>query len=196
VRPELRDRRRLYAGHLSREGLAEAWARFHHALLPLHEGGRLGAVVMRYPHWLKPGDTGRALLVEARRRLPDLPVAVELRNAHWFDGDACEDTLAFLEDHDLAFVCVDRAGFPPVVASTSELAVVRFMGHNPGDWDDEEMPIAQRFAYRYSSDELRAWVPKVRELAAVSDEVHALFANVWRDDAVVNAEELQSLLVE
>ena len=194
VRPELRDRRRLYTSHLSSDGVREAWERFRHALAPLQEGGRLGAVILRYPHWLKPGETGRGLLSEARLRLPGYRLAVELRNPHWLAGDACEETLAFLEAHDLAFVCTDGLETPPVVATTTELAVVRFLGRNPGEWDEPDLPAAQRFAYRYSAAELARWASRIRELAAVADEVHALFANAWRDDAVVNAEELAARL--
>jgi len=194
VRPELRDRPRLYPSHLSTDGVREAWERFRHALVPLEEGGRLGAVILRYPHWLKPGETGRALLSEARLRLPRYRLAVELRNSHWLEGDACEETLGFLEAHDLAFVCTDGLETPAVVATTSELAVVRFLGRNPGNWDDPDVPMAQRFAYRYNAEWVDAWATRVRQLAGVAEEVHALFANSWRDDAVTNAEELAARL--
>jgi uncharacterized protein YecE (DUF72 family) len=194
VRPELRDRRRLYVGHLSRDGRQEAWARFRHAILPLHDSGRLGAVVLRYPHWLRPGNTALALMREARAMLADFRLAVELRNHHWLEGGRCDETLSFLEDHDLCFVCVDSAHAPPVVACTSELAFVRFHGRNPGDWEDPELTLAERYAYRYSREELSAWVPKIRDLAASAEEVHVLFANAYRDLAVVNASELAALL--
>ena len=194
VRPELRDRRRLYAGHLSAEGRAEAWRRFDHALRPLHEGGRLGAVVLRYPHWLRPGQTGVALLIEARAMLPDFPLVAELRNHRWLEGGQCEQTLSLLEDHDVGFVCVDSPFSPSVLAATSDVAVVRLQGRNPGEWDDPELTIAERFAYRYSQGELAAWVPRVQELASSAEEVHVLFANAYRDLAVRNAAELLALL--
>ena len=194
VRPERRDRRRLCAGHLSRAGLAETWARFRHALQPLHEAGRLGAVILRYPHWLKPGGTARSLMEQARALLPDLRLAVELGNPRWLEGGQCEETLSFLEDHDLGFVCLDAAHTPVVVATTTELAVIRLSGRNPGDWDDPDLELAERFAYRYSPQELAEWVPRVRELAGVAHEVHVLFSNTWRDLAVSNAADLVALL--
>lgn len=193
IRPDLRDRRRLYLNHLGADGRREAWARFRHALAPLVPAGRMGAIVLRYPAWLQPGDTGRALLAEARAELPGVALAVELTHRRWLEGRACEETLAYLEDQDLGFVCVDPREGPPVVASTSDLAVVRFPGRNPGEWDDPEMEFGRRFAYRYPPDELAAWVAPLRELAA-SAEVHVLFANCWRDDAVVNAASLIAML--
>ena len=194
VRPELRDRRRLYLNHLSPDGRAEAWARFRHALAPLGAAGRLGAVIVRYPAWLPPGETGRALISEARAELPDFHLAVELTHRRWLEPRECEATLEFLEERHLGFVCVDPREGPPVVATTSDLAVVRFPGRSPGNWEDPDMEIAERYAYRYPDDELAGWVGPVRELAAAADEVHLLFANCWRDDAVANAATMAHLL--
>lgn len=194
VRPELRDRRRLYLSHLSPVGRQEAWARFRHALAPLAANSRLGAVILRYPAWLPPGGTGRALMTEARTELPDFHLAVELTHRRWLEPRECEATLAFLEEQHLGFVCVDPRDGPPVVATTSDLAVVRFPGRNPGNWEAPEMEIGERYAYLYADHELAWWVAPVRELAAAAGEVHLLFANCWRDDAVANAATMARLL--
>jgi len=198
VRPEARDRRRLYADHLTADARREAWRRFGHALEPLRAAGRLGCVVLRYPYWMRPGETARAAIVEARDALSHLRLAIELPNLLWVEDDQCEPTLAFLEDQDLAFVCTDgppqAEARPPVVASTSDLAVVRLEGRNPGDWDEAGLEMAQRFAYRYPLVELEEWVPRLSSLAASTPDVHVLMANCWRDDAVVNAAELEALL--
>ncbi len=186
VRPELRDRRRLYARHLSRAGMDEAWARFRHAIQPLREAGRLGAIILRYPQWLKPGDTGRAMMVEARRNLEGA-VAVELANPAWLEDPNCESTLTFMEQHELGLVCVDGEGHPPVVAATADIAFVRFAGRGR---EDLEWP----GYYRYSAAELADWVPRLRDLAAGDGIVHALFSNTYRDFAVGNAADLSELL--
>jgi uncharacterized protein YecE (DUF72 family) len=84
---------------------------------------------------------------------------------------------------------------PPVVAVTSDLAVVRFHGRNTATWEDPEITTAaERFRYRYTKVELAEWVPKVHELAAGAREVHLLMNNCYRDDAVVNAADLAGLL--
>ncbi|MDQ1445206.1 MAG: hypothetical protein QOI20_1670 [Acidimicrobiaceae bacterium] len=193
VKPELRDRRRLYAGHLSAAGMAESWARFEHSLAPLARAGRLGVVLLRYPHWLKPGNTGRTLLATARARLPDYRLAVELQHPGWTAGDACEDTLSMLDEMGLGFVCVDGhapidesgdgpAG--PVLATSSDVAVVRLYGAG-GEW-----------GARYERAEVEAWAPRVLRLAESAVEVHVLFANTLRDHAVANAAELITALRE
>ncbi len=200
VPPEHRDKRRIYPHYLPAPALDEAFERFRHSLLPLQRAGRLGAVLLRYPRWFGPTDENRQQLRDTVARLPDLRLCVELRHARWLEGGACEPTLELLEQLGVSFVCVDEpaghpSSMPPVVAVTSDLAVVRFHGRNTSTWDDPEITTpAERFGYRYSAGELLEWVPRIRELAASAGEVHVLMNNCWRDDAAVNAAELAELL--
>ena len=192
VRPETRHRRRLYAAHLRADAVDECWERFRHALRPLHAAGRLGVVILQYPSWFTPKPETRAVLAEARTRLPDYRLAVELRSRKWVDGTACEETLEWLEQHGLAFVCTDgpREGpraVPEVVAATAEVAVVRFVGRRTPILEDDD---AWTWPYRYADAELDAWVGAVQELAGsvgAKGEVHLIFDNCFRDDAVGNA---------
>jgi uncharacterized protein YecE (DUF72 family) len=190
-----RDRRRLYASHLSAEALAECWARFAHALRPLAAAGRLGAVILRYPTWVSPRPEVWAELAAARQRLREFSVSVELTSPKWFAGTQCDDTLEWLEDHDLGFVCVDGPGTgerasPAVVAATSDIAVVRFAGRRAVEGEPWTWP------YRYATEELASWVPRIRDLASSAREVHLLMDNPWRSDAVDNAIELRRLLAD
>jgi uncharacterized protein YecE (DUF72 family) len=199
---EHRDKRRLYSHYLPADALDEAWDRFHHSLLPLHRAGRLGAVLLQYPRWFGPKDENRQALRDAVRHLPGLRLCVEFRHARWLEGGDCEPTLELLEQLGVSFVCVDEpAGFPssmpPVVAVTSDLAVVRFHGRNTATWEDPEITTAaERFRYRYTTEELREWVPRIREMAASAREVHVLMNNCYRDDAAVNGAELAELLLQ
>lgn len=193
VKPAARDRRRLYASHLSPEALEECWARFVHALRPLAHAGRLGVVILRYPTWITPRPAAWAELARARDRLCGLSVAVELTSPRWFAGTQCDDTLEWLEDHDLGFVCVDGPdegprATPGVLAATSDIAVVRFAGRRAVPGEPGTSP------YRYRPDELAAWVPLVRQLASGAREVHLLMDNAWRSDAVDNAAQLLALV--
>jgi uncharacterized protein YecE (DUF72 family) len=199
---EHRDKRRLYSHYLPADAMEEAWDRFRHSLLPLHRAGRLGAVLLQYPRWFGPKEENRQAIRDAVRHLGDFRLCVEFRHARWLEGGDCEPTLELLEQLGASFVCVDEpAGFPssmpPVVAVTSDLAVVRFHGRNTATWEDAEITTAaERFRYRYTPDELREWVPRVREMAASAREVHVLMNNCYRDDAAVNAAELADLLLE
>jgi len=199
VRPDLRDRRRLYRSHLTDEALQESWRRFAHALMPLHEAGRLGAVLLQYPRWVGPSTSARQQILGARRHLADFNLCVEFRNPRWLQADDCENTLALLEDNDMSFVCVDApqglpSSMPVVVASTADLSVVRFHGRNTATWDHHTGSAAERFRYLYDTSQLAEWVPRVQELAGSARQVHLLMNNCYRDHAVVNAADLALLL--
>jgi uncharacterized protein YecE (DUF72 family) len=192
VRERSRDLRRLYPAHLSPEALEECWARFAHALRPLHTAGRLGVVNLQYPGWFSPRPESWAELANLRARLPDYRIAVELRSPKWFEDDACEGTLEWLEERGLVLACVDGPpggvrATPPVAAATADVAVVRFVGRRMVEGETWTTP------YRYSSQELAGWVYRLDQLASSTAEVHVLMDNCWGSDAVDNAAELARL---
>ena len=136
IKPSRRESTKLYRHRLPAEVVDECWDRFHHSLRPLAEAGRLGAVLVRFPSWFRPRSAAWEELAALPGRLEGYRVAVELTSHHWFDGDACEHTLALLEGLGLGFVCQDTPGSQrPVVAATSDLAFVRFPGRSPHTWD-------------------------------------------------------------
>lgn len=193
VRDKSRDVRRLYASHLSPEALDECWARFDHALRPLHDAGKLGLVVLQYPGWFAPRPEAWADLATIGTRLPDYRVAVEMRNPKWFEGDTCEGTLEWLEERNLSLVCVDGPtsgprAIPVVAAATAEVAMVRFIGRREVEGEPWTYP------YRYSPPELAEWIVRVRELASSVPEVHVVMDNCWNSDAVDNAVQLAELV--
>jgi uncharacterized protein YecE (DUF72 family) len=199
VDPEHRDKQRFYASHLSAEGVAEVWRRFHDALLPLDSAGKLGAVLLQYPEWFTPRRSSREELGAVRDRLPGYQVCVEFRNATWMATDRDrERTLTLLEELGLPLVCVDmpqgfRSSLPPIAEATSrDLAVVRFHGRDPKAW--EKKTVSERFRYLYDEQELAEWVPKVERLAESAREVHVLMNNCYADQAVTNASQLADLL--
>ncbi|OYV72171.1 MAG: hypothetical protein B7Z74_05980, partial [Deltaproteobacteria bacterium 21-66-5] len=61
-----REKRRLYARDLPAELLDEAWHLFLDALDPLRAAGKLGAVFLQYPRWVRPSRAGAALIEDAR----------------------------------------------------------------------------------------------------------------------------------
>jgi uncharacterized protein YecE (DUF72 family) len=200
VLPEFRDKRRLYAKHLPDDVVEEVWDRFLYALRPLHEAGKLGAVLVQFPRWFGPKEANRDEIRQIGERLGPYRGCVEFRNGRWLEREECEATLELLEGLGLSYVCVDEPqGFPssvpPVVAATTDLAVVRFHGRNPDTWEKNTPTAAERFRYRYRVDELEEWVPKVHELASSAKEVHLLMNNCYRDHAVVNALQLSQLLL-
>lgn len=197
VLPEYREKRNVYADHLEPDALEEAWARFAHAVSPLHEAGKLGAVLLQYPEWFTPKRANRDELAKARERLGDLPACVEFRSPRWLADDDRDRTLGLLSDLGLANVVVDAppvSGLATVPAVTAPLAVVRFHGRADGTWKKRGITAAERFRYLYDEAELREWVPRVESLAAEADEVHVLMNNCYQDYGVRNAADLLRLL--
>jgi uncharacterized protein YecE (DUF72 family) len=174
----------------------QAWERFLAALEPLRQTGRLGAILFQFPQWFVIGRSRKDYILSVAERVAPRQVCIEFRNKTWMSEDNRAETLAFLADHRLPYVCVDEpqgypSSVPPVVAATAPLAVVRMHGHSE-KWDSHD--IQEKFRYRYSGNELKEWVPKVRSLAAEADTTHVLFNNCYSDDAQVNAQQLVGLL--
>ena len=173
-----------------------AWDRFLAALGPLREAGKLGAILLQFPPWFPIGRARRDyILACAERAAPDR-VCVEFRNRTWMTEDNQRATLDFLAGHGLPYVCVDEpqgypSSIPPVLAATSDLAVVRMHGHSD-KWTSKQ--IAEKFGYRYDEAELDEWAGRLRGLAGQADTTHVLFNNCYRDWAHVNARQLTELL--
>jgi uncharacterized protein YecE (DUF72 family) len=196
--PEAQKKRNLYPHHLDPDALDEVWFRFVDALRPLVDANKLGAVLMQYPPWFGPKRDNRDELARMRERMGDLPVCVEFRAPGWLAARDRDRTLALLRDLHLTLVVVDApkaSKLPKVVAATTDdLAVVRFHGRADDTWDTRTGSAAERFRYLYSKRQLRAWVPKLQQLAGEAGEVHALMNNCYQDFGVRNAADLQSML--
>lgn len=197
---ELAQKKRLYAKDVPREVREEVWRLFADAVRPLHEAGKLGAVFLQYPSWVRPAEHSGEMLARARRRLGELPIAVEFRHGEWFTKSQRERTLALLRENGMSYVIVDEPqGFPssvpPDTAVTSRrLAVVRMHGRRAETWEKPGTPVLERFRYLYSQDELQPWVPKVIEIAGEAEQVHVVFNNCYGNYGTTNALEMSGLV--
>jgi uncharacterized protein YecE (DUF72 family) len=192
----------LYRAQLPDAVVDEVWQRFHDALMPLHSAGKLGAVLFQFPQWFVISRRNKEYILESAERLKDFRIAVEFRHKSWLEERNAEETLSFLEEHDLPFVAVDMPqGFdssvPPIAAATAkDLAMVRFHGRDPEVWAKKNVSASERFRYEYSEPELREWVPRIKEISEQARETHVLMNNCYRDYAVTSARQLGDLLEE
>lgn len=174
----------------------QAWDRFFAALEPLREAGKLGAILLQFPPWFPISRANKAYIVACAERAAPRRVCVEFRNHTWMTDDNQKETLDFLASHQLPYVCVDMPqgysnSIPPVVAATSDLALVRMHGHSE-KWESKS--VAERFGYRYSEQELAQWAGNVRRLAEDATETQVVFNNCYRNYAQVNARQLAEQL--
>jgi uncharacterized protein YecE (DUF72 family) len=187
---------RVYLRDIDPAIAEEAWDRFLAALDPLRDSGKLGAILLQFPPWFPISRARKDYIVSCAKRVAPRRVCIEFRNETWMTPDNQKETLDFLSSHDLPYVCVDmpqghRDSIPPVLAVTSDLAVVRMHGHSD-KWDSKD--IYERFGYRYSDRELTEWADNVRQLASEADDTHVLFNNCYSNYAQVNATQLADLL--
>lgn len=179
----------------------EIAADFRAALAPLREAGKLRAVLAQFP----PSFTATAPHHDHLRRLrewfADDLLAVEFRHRSWFTGNEGEHTLALLRKLGVVYTAVDEPqgaanSVPPVVAVTQPaLCAVRFHGQNAETWNDPRLKgTRDRYTYRYTTDALRGWLPKIALARAAATETHLLFNNNAGGHAAPNALEMMDLL--
>jgi uncharacterized protein YecE (DUF72 family) len=174
----------------------QAWDRFLNALEPLRVAGKLGAILLQFPPWFPISHANKDYILACAGRVSPRRVCVEFRNRTWMTEDNQEETLAFLARHQLPYVCVDMpqgypSSIPPVLAATSDLAVVRMHGHS-SNWESTD--IGERFGYRYGPGELAEWSHRIGNLAAGADVTDVIFNNCCGDWAHVNAQQLSALV--
>lgn len=175
------------------------WQRFNETLLPLDSTGKLGVVLLQFPEWFLPGKTSNYYLLECKRNLPQYRLAVEFRNSTWLSENSKQETLNFLKENDLVYVCVDEPqGFKssesPIAAATSDISIVRFHGRNTDNWNKKGISVAERFKYLYSDEELDEWLPRLAELASKVKQLHVLFNNCYEDFGIRNAHDIDRLM--
>ena len=150
---------RVYFQDLGPAVADEAWGRFAAALEPLRHAGKLGAILLQFPPWFPISRARKDYIVACAQRAAPDRVCVEFRNRTWMTEDNQAETLGFLAGHRLPYVCVDMpqgypSSIPPVLAATSDLAVIRMHGHSD-KWTSKE--ISEKFGYKYSDQELDEW---------------------------------------
>ncbi|MBA3252061.1 MAG: DUF72 domain-containing protein [Geodermatophilaceae bacterium] len=187
----------LYPRDLPEATIDQVWERFLSALTPLHEAGKLGALLFQFPQWFPIGRRNKEYILQCQERAAPMRICVEFRNKTWMSEDNQVETLDFLRSYQVPYVCVDMpqghpSSIPPVVAATADLAVVRFHGHSD-KWTSKD--IYDRFGYHYSEAELAEWAPKIAGLGEQAGETHVLLNNCHRNYAQVNARQLADLLL-
>jgi uncharacterized protein YecE (DUF72 family) len=167
---------------------------------PLAEAGKLGAYLLQ----LTPGFAPHRHELEELDRLVEAfaphPVAVELRHRGWVREKRIERTLGWFSERGVTFVCVDAPPgeeipiMPPLDAVTSDrLAYLRAHGRNAEGYLHGRS-VAERFAWRYSDEELEEIGGRVGSLAEQAREVHVAFNNNRGDDAPTAAQRFRALL--
>ena len=108
----------LYLKDLPPEAQRWIWQAFDDALAPLAQAGKLGAILLQFPPWFAISRENKRYLEQCREMLPQRRLAVEFRQRSWLEERNAQETLTFLAQNDLSYVCVDepqgfRSSIPP-----------------------------------------------------------------------------------
>lgn len=191
---------RVYAKDLPLEIRDEVWRLFRLAVEPLHEAGKLGAVLLQFAPWIRPARQTPAMLTRARQQLGDLPIAVEFRHPSWFEPRLRDRLWAQLRDHGMTYVVADTPpGTPtsvPLVAAvtTPGLAIARLHGRRSELWGARDVPVVEKYRYLYDPGELEELLAMILELADQAERVHIVFNNCYANYGTTNALEMAGML--
>jgi uncharacterized protein YecE (DUF72 family) len=184
---------KLWQG-FTHEGTASAQdeAAFRRAMDPLHEPGRLGAVLLQFPYRFHHTHDSRAHLRRLAEVFQTYPLVLEIRHWSWDRPEV----YAFLREMGMGFCNIDQ---PQVSYSigltdhvTSAVGYLRLHGRNATAWFAEGGDSAERYNYRYSSQELDALEEITEALSRRARETYLITNNHFRGQAVFNALELRS----
>jgi uncharacterized protein YecE (DUF72 family) len=169
----------------------ETFDQFIYGLQPLVSAKQLGCVLAQFPVFFSPKKENTEYIKEFKRRMGDIPLVVEFRNAAWLE----EQTFESLKEQDIGYCTVDEPRLPKLVPfvpkATSDIGYFRFHGRNQ-NWFRASRE--ERYNYRYTEDELKKFVPKIKEIESQTTKTYSFFNNCHNGQAVTNAKMMKKLL--
>jgi uncharacterized protein YecE (DUF72 family) len=145
---------------------------------PLLTQDRLGCFLIQLPPSLK---NDQSLLETFLGALPHrYDYVVEFRHPSWMN----DATWSTLSKYEAAYCIVDEPLLPPELHVTSPIGYIRWHGHGKAPW----------YNYRYTSEQLREWVPKVREVGKTSQKTFGIFNNHFHGYAPENCLQIMQML--
>jgi Protein of unknown function DUF72 len=145
---------------------------------PLNNSGKLGCLLIQLPPRYKydPDHLEQFLSI-----LPHgYRYAIEFRHQSWMQPT----TWRVLSKYNVANTIVDEPLLPPEIHVTADFAYVRWHGRGQRPWYD----------YHYTEDELKKWVPKVKEVQASTKTMYGFFNNHFHGYAVENCLRIMQML--
>jgi uncharacterized protein YecE (DUF72 family) len=112
---EVTDRGRVRHPH--RDMVAASFDLFVHAIEPLKDAGKMGGVLMQFPPYFtattREHERRNLDYIEyAKDKLAGYRMLVEFRHPSWMADGRAHETLRWLAERDLTYVCVDSPQFP------------------------------------------------------------------------------------
>ncbi len=180
--------------------LKEIAVRFREALVPLSSSGKIGILVFQFPPWFQYRTSNLDYILNCKSLMKGLSIGVEFRHGSWLTADKQDTVFEFLKEHQIAYISADEpqygnlATIPFIPYVTTDVAYYRFHGRNKENWLKKGIATTLRFAYLYSDDELRKFVPALRDSDRRAKVTYAMFNNCHGGFAIKNALRIRELL--
>ncbi len=174
--------------------------RFREALKPLIKAGKLGVVVFQFPPWFLYRTSNLDYILKCQELMEGLPVAVEFRHGSWLTSQKRDSVLHFLREYRLIYVTADEpqyaslATVPFVPDVTGSIGYFRLHGRNKENWLKKGIETSLRYAYEYSQEELKEFVPVIKELDMRARATYVMFNNCHGASAVRNAKKMKGMI--
>jgi uncharacterized protein YecE (DUF72 family) len=164
-------------------------------LAPLLEAGRLGALLLQFPHTFRFDADATERLERLLEPLAAWPVVVEVRHASWEADEAAQWFLS----RSVGWCAVDQ---PRVTADlsralprvTSSVGYLRLHGRNAENWLRSGAGRDARYNYLYAESELEGLCRLARRMERSTEQLYVIQNNHFRGKALVNALQMKRLL--
>jgi uncharacterized protein YecE (DUF72 family) len=162
---------------------------------PMHDAGKLGAVLLQFPWSFRRTEDNRIWLDDVTRAFEEFPLVVEVRHESWAVAPFYDE----LAERGIGFVNIDQPLFKnsikPSATVTAPVGYVRIHGRNYREWFRKDAGVEARYDYLYSPAELKSWADRSIQVAeAGAEEVYAVANNHYKAKAAVNAIQMMSMI--
>ncbi len=188
--------------------LAKAWQRFTHerdqpwtaadwnlmidGLKPIHDAGRLDAILFQFPWSFVHSRENLNWLQEIAEGFAGWPIAVEVRHDSW----AREEMPDWFQVRGITVCNIDQPQLehclPTASTVTSDMGYFRLHGRNAKNWFEEEKEYGDRYNYLYSAGELGELLKPIREISAKASKTFVLLNNHKSGKAFANALQIKA----
>lgn len=173
---------------------------FKEALSPLMNKGKLGILVFQFPPWIQYKKQNLDYILSCKNAMGRIPIAVEFRHGSWLTPDNQDTVFHFLRKHQITYITADEpqygtlATVPFVPQLTADIAYFRFHGRNKENWLKKGIETSLRFDYKYSDEELKEFIPTIKNIEKRAKVIYAMFNNCHGGSAMKNALRLKALV--
>jgi uncharacterized protein YecE (DUF72 family) len=185
---------------LSHEQRVRLFGDFLRPVEILRSAGKLAYVLFQFPPGWVFGREPLIYFKRVREMAGPLPIAVEVRNRSWFDGDNAEKFIRALAALNIAYVAVDEPAGEQTVppewpVSARWGTVVRFHGRNAPAWKNPRATVHEKFDYEYAAGEIGERAKRTLAKAeGLEGKIFLMFNNCVSDKAVRGARLMSSAL--